>query len=273
MVDVRARNRSNALRAIFRPGPFFAFALLSFATLRFGVFYDQPDLVRWVFANVFLLLLVRFAWGAWKRYRKLEFVNQPLRTAWEACVDRHKRFVKEVGNLKKSEVASLTELPHTIRSVFDQLYLALRRADIVMEQIVQSESKVPHASIATPNVITSDATANELFRIADRNLAEYRQTYGNVVATIRRTEAQAAVFITTLDTLRVKMLGYRLASKQTALPSDEMLAALGEAKMQLDAIDKALDEIALNPFANLDQVPIVPPPMPESISLRQGDDS
>ena len=44
------------------------------------------------------------------------------------------------------------------------------------------------------------------------------------------------------------MLGYRLVGKDTETPTQDFLAALTEARMQLDSIDKALDELDLTPF-------------------------
>ena len=62
------------------------------------------------------------------------------------------------------------------------------------------------------------------------------------------TEAQVAVFTTTLDTLRMKMLGYRLVGKDTESPTQDFLAAITEARMQLESIDKALEELDLTAF-------------------------
>jgi hypothetical protein len=44
------------------------------------------------------------------------------------------------------------------------------------------------------------------------------------------------------------MLGHRLAGKTPELAHTEFLQALTEARMQLDSIDKALDELELTPF-------------------------
>jgi hypothetical protein len=79
---------------------------------------------------------------------------------------------------------------------------------------------------------------------------------------VERTEAQAAVFVTTLDTLRMKMLGHRVSGSANGLSNNEFLSALGEAKLQLEAIDKALDELEINPFGPASTVPI--PPTPEA---------
>jgi hypothetical protein len=120
-----------------------------------------------------------------------------------------------------------------------------------------------------PGIVTHDRQAQELYRIADKNIAEYRQRFQAVMAGVERTEAQAAVMTTTLDTLRIKMLGYRLVGRDPDAPTQEFLAALAEARMQLDSIDTALSELELTPFPKTitvmperDQTPRPgPPPM------------
>jgi len=87
-----------------------------------------------------------------------------------------------------------------------------------------------------------------------------------VMAGVERTEAQAAVFTTTLDTLRMKMLSYRLVGKETESPTQDFLAALTEARMQLESIDKALDELELTPFPRTVSImPEVPATEPEDM--------
>ena len=114
--------------------------------------------------------------------------------------------------------------------------------------------------------MSPDKQAQELYRIADKNIAEYRQHYIGVMAGVERTEAQAAVFTTTLDTLRMKMLSYRLVGKETESPTQDFLAALTEARMQLESIDKALDELELSPFPKtISVMPDAPPAVDEAM--------
>ena len=49
--------------------------------------------------------------------------------------------------------------------------------------------------------------------------------------------------MTTVDALRMKLLGYRLAGKSPEAPHHEFLTAIAEAKLQFQAIDRALDEL------------------------------
>jgi len=73
---------------------------------------------------------------------------------------------------------------------------------------------------------------------------------------VSRSMAQAEVFLTTLDALRIRMLGYRLGSRTPELESHEFLTVITESKMQFEAIDKALEEIELTPFP--ERVAIMP---------------
>jgi len=132
-------------------------------------------------------------------------------------------------------------------SIAEDLYRALRRSDLVATEVSSSEGWL----VAQPRMgqaMSPDRQAQELYRIADKNIAEYRQHYFGIMAGVERTEAQVAVFTTTLDTLRMKMLGYRLVGKDTESPTQDFLAAITEARMQLESIDKALEELDLTAF-------------------------
>ncbi len=96
--------------------------------------------------------------------------------------------------------------------------------------------------------------------MADKNIAEYRQQFAGVMAGVHRTEAQSAVYMTTLDTLRMKMLGYRLVGKSPEMSSHDFLEALAEARAQLQSIDTALEELDLGHYPKT--IAVVPPPMP-----------
>ena len=169
-------------------------------------------------------------------------------------------------------------MPLAIQEVADSLYKALRRADLIYDEVARSEHG-NRRQLAVPPQPFIDPQSTELYRIADKNLAEYRANYSDLMAGIQRTEAQATVFITTLDSLRVKMLGFRLAGKTSSLKSGDFLASLAEARLQLESIDKALDELDLGhypttiavvkPEVSLQEVldrepPVVPHMIPKS---------
>jgi hypothetical protein len=156
-------------------------------------------------------------------------------------------------------------MPATIREVAQGLYLALRRADIISHEVESSEKGLYN----TPPVWEApsrDAQSKELYRLADKNIAEYRAQFAGVMAGVQRTEAQSAVFMTTLDTLRMKMIGYRLVGRSPELASHDFLEALAEARAQLQSIDTALEELDLGHYPKT--ISVVPPPPPED-ALRQ----
>ena len=74
--------------------------------------------------------------------------------------------------------------------------------------------------------------------------------------------------MTTVDTLRMKMLGYRLVGRSPELSSNDFLSALAEARAQLQSIDTALEELDLGHYPKtISVVPntnenLNPPPVP-----------
>lgn len=276
MYDIHKRDRQVFVRELLRPGPLFlAFVVGAF---NIGFFFSPP---LFVFGSAFI------AWAIVAAHRRSipkRFYNNKFLLIWNACSDRLKRFHEALAEAKKHGVPELQDLPKTVEAVGETLYIALRRADIVLREIVTSEGWLMAVHHNT-GPISPDQKAQELYRLADKNIAEYRQHYKSVMGGVERTEAQAAVFTTTLDTLRMRMLGHRLAGRSPELAHTEFLQAMTEARMQLDSIDKALDELELTPFPGggeswmetfksaaemeLDSEPLerTPPPIPDS--LRQ----
>jgi hypothetical protein len=64
--------------------------------------------------------------------------------------------------------------------------------------------------------------------------------------------------MTTLDSVRVKMLGYRLVGRSPELATHEFLSAIAEARAQLQSIDTALDELDLSHYPR--QISVVKEP-------------
>jgi hypothetical protein len=211
-----------------------------------------------VFSAVAMTLAVTLTTAYYESVKK-RFKNRRFGALWEGCVDRLVRFEEVLRKMQKDQVADLHEMPATIRRVADSLYTALRRADLVSSEVQEAEgslAKRPPAWIDH----TRDPQSRELYQIADRNIAEYRAEYAGVMASVQRTEAQSAVFMTTVDTVRMKMLGYRLAGKKPELNTEDFLTALAEAKTQLEAIDTALDELEMGHYPKT--IAAVPPPAP-----------
>lgn len=188
--------------------------------------------------------------------KRKRFINPRFSSLWNGCRERFESFEEGINKLKRAEIAQFQELPETVRSLAFTIYNALRRADLLFEEVLQSEG-VDRVRPGVPMFKPTDPQAQELYRIAEKNLGEYRANYNELMAGIQRTEAQATVFMTTIDNLRVKMLGYRLIGKNPSMNSEEFLSALAEARAQLSAIDQALDELDLSHYPKT--VAVVPP--------------
>lgn len=181
---------------------------------------------------------------------------------WNGSQDRLTRFEEVLKKLRKDQIANLSEMPATIRRVGTALYKALRRADMIAHEVEQTERDLYSAPPVWDSP-SQDAQSRELYRLADKNIAEYRQQFAGVMAGVHRTEAQSAVYMTTLDTLRMKMLGYRLVGKSPEMSSHDFLEALAEARAQLQSIDTALEELDLGHYPKT--IAAVPPPPPKQV--------
>jgi membrane glycosyltransferase len=187
------------------------------------------------------------------------FHNKRFEALWNGCRDRFERFEQVLRSMRNDQIADLKEMNRTIKRVAESLYVALRRADSIANEIQKTEQGI----YSQPPVWQSpsdDAQAKELYRLADKNIAEYRQQFAGVMAGVQRTEAQTAVFMTTLDTLRMKMIGHRLVGRAPEMSSHDFLEALAEARVQLTAIDTALEELDFSQFPQT--ISVIPPPPP-----------
>lgn len=179
---------------------------------------------------------------AYSRSVDKRFIHPRFGELWEGCRDRHARFDAVLTQMRRERVADLQEMPKTIRKVAEALYIGLRRADLITDDVRRTEHDVVNKPPAW-GAASQDRQAQELYQVADRNIAEYRQQFAGLMAGVQRTEAQAAVFMTTLDSLRVKMIGYRMVGRSPELSHPDFLSAMNEAKVQLHAIDRALEEL------------------------------
>lgn len=212
-------------------------------------------------------MLLAFLFGASVHFvlanaaaKRKRFINARFSSLWFGCRERFESFEEGIKKLRRAEIAQFQELPNTIENLAMTIYNALRRADILFEEVLQSEG-VDRVRPGVPMFKPTDPQAQELYRIAEKNLGEYRSHYNELMAGIQRTEAQATVFMTTVDNLRVKMLGYRLIGKNPSMNSEEFLSALAEARAQLSAIDRALDELDLSHYPKT--VAVIPPTPPD----------
>lgn len=261
MDDVARQDRRIFFKELLKVDRIFAWGLITAFTI-------------WLFLKIHVpvgfagLPLLFWALQSYSKSIQKRFIHKRYQSLWQSCEERLARFHEAVRQMRKNDLAEFSEMPKTIEAVGRALYLALRRADLVFQEVATSEGwmigKPPPATGATPN----DPQARELYRIADKNIAEYKHQLSGVMGGIQRTEAQAAVYTTTLDTLRVKMLSYRLTGRKPELSSQEFLESLNEAKLQLEAIDKALDELELSPFPKM--ISVMPPDLPEQVQQSIG---
>lgn len=254
MEEIKRQDRKLLIREILRPGRLI-FMVPLLVMLSASMVGSTP-----VWALLALAGFGAYVWTALLDSQKRRFYSSNFAMRWGACEDRLVKFEQVLKKLRKDQIADLREMPATIRSVGESVYIALRKADMITHELGQTELGGQSTSpVWTPT--TSDPQSQALYRLADKNIAEYRAELAAVMSGVHRAEAQSAVFMTTLDSLRMKMVGYRLIGRRPELPSQEFLEALAEARLQLQSIDRALDELDLGHYPH--QISIVgPPPMP-----------
>lgn len=264
MDDLRRHDRRRLLREMGQPGRIAFSAALAFCA--WIVFAEaQGDWGRAIAAWSFVLL---FHLGAsMQASDQKKWSNPRFKALWSGCQDRMTRFEEVVKRMRKDQIADLHEMPKTIREVSQSIYAALRRADIVAHEVGQTERDMPKPAW---DAGARDPQSRELYQLADRNIAEYRGHFAAVMAGVQRTEAQSAVFMTTLDSLRMKMIGYRLVGRSPELATQEFLESIAEARAQLQAIDTALEELDLGHYPKQISVvaPTTPPPLPDDVQQR-----
>lgn len=266
MDDVRRQDRKLFIRELLRPARLFVTGVAIVTLLGpFGTLMNWQWGWNWYLALLGLIGVCHTA-ASYNASLGKRFLQKRYEALWTGCQERLKLFEEVLAKMRKESVADLQEMPKTIRRVGQQLYLALRRADMISYEVQLTERGLYHQppSWQAP---TRDAQATELYRIADKNIAEYRQQFAGVMAGVQRTEGQCAVYMTTVDAIRMKMIGYRLAGKSPELSSRDFLDALHEARLQLESIDKALDELELGPIPTT--ITVIPPPMPADAVIHR----
>lgn len=263
MNDIQRRDRQVFLQSLFSPGRVVGSIVLFFIAVAAARLSSLGTALQVGTAS--LILVTAMAYTAYQRSIPKRFREARFRQHWQACQDRAQRFDAALKAMRKHGLADLSELPTTVRKLLNDLYLALRRADQINYEISVSESMlVAHGSNVRAH--PGDAQAQELFRLADKNIAEYRQHMRAVQSAIQRTEGQVVVFTTTMDALRARMLGQRLNGRAAEVDNQEFLASITEAKMQLRAIDEALDELEMTPFPKT--ISVIPPAIPDHAYAR-----
>ncbi|MFO0044498.1 MAG: hypothetical protein ACK53G_03525 [Armatimonadota bacterium] len=200
--------------------------------------------------------------------RRKRFKTKRFAELWNGCRDRYYDFRDGISKLQKAGIVDMEGLPSRIEEISVTLYNALRRADLLLVDIDASEGKnrfQPGAPMFPP----TDPQTQALYQLAEKSRGDYRNSYNELVAGIQRTEAQATVFIHTLDVLRVKMHSYRLIGKNPSLNSHDFMSALAEAKVTLQSIDTALDELDLSVYPKSIAVVQQPPSLRAEIIEMQ----
>lgn len=197
MQDIREQDRRFFLGELLSPG-----RLVSTAMLGGFLGWALSSLGLWMVLG--LLPVILHVNGSWHRSVRKRFTHRRYEALWNSIRDRLARFEEVLARLRRDQIADLQEMPKTIRNVSHSLYAALRRADIITVEVLETEKGILHQP-PTWNAQGHDAQLTELYRIADKNIAEYRQRYAGVMAGVQRAEAQCAVFMTTLDNLRMQL--------------------------------------------------------------------
>ncbi len=196
----------------------------------------------WVGITVWGMALGLYGTAIRNDFLRKRFRTPEHRVLWDLIEDRLRRFHKAVKRAPQEVRRALEDTPQRVDRTAQKLYIALRKADLVRQEIERSEGRViPPPPILKPH--SSDRETTELYVLADKNIAEYHRNLEAVSAHVTRTEGQCAVFLSALDSLRVQLLGHRLRTTAPAVPQPEFREAMASIKRQLDSISKALVEL------------------------------
>lgn len=255
MEDIRRQDRILFRRELLRAGPLFVTVIAAWSFGFVVHFYSWPWALAFGATPIIAHLIT-----SWNRSVQARFKSKRYQAFWNGVQDRLERFEEVLAKMRKEHIADLQEMPKTMRSVAQSIYAALRRADMINDEVFKTEMGVLHRPPSW-DAGGNDPQASELYRVADKNIAEYKQHFAAVMSGVQRAEAQCAVYMTTVDTLRMKMIGYRLVGKQPDLSSQDFLMAMSEAKLQLQAIDQALEELDFRHVPQMIAVMPTPPPV------------
>ncbi|MEW5883706.1 MAG: hypothetical protein AB1725_05730 [Armatimonadota bacterium] len=187
-----------------------------------------------------------FAFETAKEWLRRRFVNPEYADLWRMIEDRFRRFQRAVHRAPSGIAGSFNEIARTVEHTKRRLYTSLRKADLVKKEILDSE-RGAGGLFPFPPLTSPDSETNDLYAIAAKNFEEYRTVFDAITSKVSRTEAQCAVYISALDSLRVQLLGHRLEKREAAMPKEEMDETVNDIRTQLDSINSALDELELRP--------------------------
>lgn len=274
MDEIRKCDIELFVREAFRPLSILRL-LLVFA-VGFLLWPENP----WVACAILVVGGTAVLLSAYFKSVRKRFRHERFGYLWKACKERREKLRRNLAKIKKHDGTELIELQRGIERTMPEIYRSLRRADLVLTEIQTSEAGGASPVAANPSQ-PFDPQAQELYRVADRNLSEYRHFYRQAMSGVERAEAQVVVFSTTLDTFRIRLLNTMIAGRSPEAETREFLNVVAEAKMQFAAIDRALEEIEFMPFprevTTLDMDPAIraeiahrPPPPSATHELDEG---
>ncbi len=241
MSEIKRADRKIYAAAIFHPFRLLAMSACVYAT------YLLAGMGAVAFG--FGLAITGVGLGIYSLAVRNDFLNRRFKNSehkhlWSLVEDRLDRLRAALKLAPEHIRRSMNDLPNRIERTANQLYESLRRADIVRGEIMRSEGNL--ATAAFPfHVQSPDMETNELYVMADKNVAEYRRHFQGITARVTRTEGQCAVFISALDSMRVQILGHRLVGDTVPAEKEVFLEAMSDIRAQLNSINQALEELDL----------------------------
>lgn len=207
---------------------------------------------KWAYGTLLVTGIFIVGFYCINEFGKKIFIHSRLESVWESVEDRLARLSQACDSMKGQYSEDLSALQMRVNHTAQTVFEALLRADLLQSELRKSEGSIASPTFGSQvhQAPSPDKQVQELYRIADKHVAEYRNRIAGLMAGIERCEAQATVFVTTLDTLRVRLLGYRLSGTNPELEHKYFLESIGEVKQQLDAVDQALDNLSLERLAS-----------------------
>lgn len=246
MDEVRKHDWKNLLLATLQPLPLLALLAGWFAAYQLITLGGVVSVWGALGLAVALGGSSYFAFETGRDWLRRRFLNPEYAELWRMVEDRFRRFQRALRRAPPGIAAGFNEIARTVDRTKRRLYTSLRKADLVKKEILDSERGTA-GSLPFPPLASPDSETNDLYAIAAKNLEEYRAVFQAITSKVSRTEAQCAVYISALDSLRVQLLGHRLEKREAAMPKEETDEAVSDIRTQLDSINQALDELELRP--------------------------
>lgn len=284
MTELRKKDRELWIRESFLGrGAIFTLGSVAVAAFLYWVSQQGVALVGMPWQALAVILTFGIGGGMYVGFQAMKdqaFRISTLRKLWEDSEDALHRLDQSLKDIKKEQLQELAELSQSMKDVSEQLFWSLRRADHVMCTVARTEAGRPERPARDRALRHLDRETQEMFQIADRNLNDYRRMRGQLDAMVRRVEAQAEVFITTVETLRMHIHRIRLSTLDQSRARPQFVDAIVAAQRELKLIDRTLRELEeeesraaqeldgqlLPPDAPLRQTP---PPIPIDAPIRE----